>query len=66
MNFLSQPFNVAETFSGIEGKYVSMKDTVRSFNSILEGEVDHIPETLFLFKATIDDVILAYEESKNV
>ncbi|NMB18571.1 MAG: F0F1 ATP synthase subunit beta, partial [Erysipelothrix sp.] len=44
-NFLSQPFNVAETFSGIPGQYVPMKDTVRSFDAILKGEVDHIPET---------------------
>ncbi len=65
-NFLSQPFNVAETFSGIEGKYVSMKDTVRSFGAILDGELDHIPETLFLFKATVDDVFAAFEESKHV
>ena len=65
-NFLSQPFTVAETFSGIEGKYVSMKDTVRSFATILNGEVDHIPETMFLFKATIDEVIEAYEAQGNV
>jgi len=65
-NFLSQPFNVAETFSGIPGQYVPMKDTVRSFDAILKGEVDHIPETFFLFKGTIEEVIDAYEESKNV
>lgn len=65
-NFLSQPFNVAETFSGIKGAYVSRVETVRSFNSILQGEVDHIPETYFLFKATIDDVIRSYEDQKNV
>ena len=63
-NFLSQPFNVAETFSGIPGQYVPMKDTVRSFDAILKGEVDHIPETFFLFKGTIEEVIDAYEESK--
>ncbi|NLW14762.1 MAG: F0F1 ATP synthase subunit beta [Erysipelothrix sp.] len=65
-NFLSQPFTVAEAYSGFKGAYVSMKDTVRSFKTILDGEVDHIPETLFLFKATIDDVMSAYEESNNV
>ena len=43
-----------------------MKDTVRSFDAILKGEVDHIPETFFLFKGTIEEVIDAYEESKNV
>ena len=65
-NFLSQPFNVAETFSGIKGQYVSMKDTVRSFGAILNGDVDHIPETMFLFKATIDEVITAFEASSDV
>lgn len=65
-NFLSQPFNVAETFSGIKGAYVSRTDTVRSFKDILQGEVDNIPETYFLFKATIDDVKRAYGETQNV
>lgn len=61
-NFLSQPFSVAETFSGLKGAYVPMESTVRSFEAILNGAVDHIPETFFLYKATIDDVIKAYEE----
>lgn len=65
-NFLSQPFNVAETFSGIKGAYVSRMDTVRSFRTILDGDVDHIPETYFLFKATIDDVIAAFEAEYRV
>ncbi len=56
-NFLSQPFFVAETFSGIQGAYVPIKDTLRSFKTILSGEVDHIPEQAFLFCATIDDVL---------
>lgn len=56
-NFLSQPFHVGEGFTGMKGKFVSVKDTIRSFKAILDGEVDHIPENKFLFKATIDDVI---------
>ncbi|MDN6161856.1 MAG: F0F1 ATP synthase subunit beta [Atopostipes sp.] len=56
-NFLSQPFTVAEGFTGIEGKFVPVEDTVRSFKAILDGEVDHIAESEFLLKATIDDVI---------
>ena len=55
-NFLSQPFTVAQTFSGIEGAYVSIEDTIRSFQAILDGEVDNISESHFLFAATIDDV----------
>lgn len=56
-NFLSQPFFVAETFSGIAGSYVPIEDTLRSFKAILDGEVDHVPEQAFLFCATIDDVL---------
>lgn len=56
-NFLSQPFHVGEGFLGIKGAFVEVGDTVRSFKAILDGEVDHIPESKFLFKATIDDVI---------
>ena len=65
-NFLSQPFHVAETFSGVAGAYIRREDTVRSFRSILDGEVDHIPESYFLFKSTIDDVIQAYGDDKHV
>lgn len=65
-NFLSQPFHVAETFSGIKGVYVPRKDTVNSFRTILDGEADHIPETVFLYKATIEEVFQAYKEAKNV
>lgn len=62
-NFLSQPFFVAETFSGIEGKLVSLEDTIRSFRAILDGEYDHIPESLFLFASDIDEVIKKHEEA---
>lgn len=61
-NFLSQPFNVAETFSGIKGQFVPLQETISSFKRILDGEVDDIPESYFLFASTIDDVI---EKSKN-
>ena len=61
-NFLSQPFFVGESFTGREGVFVEVEDTIRSFKAILDGEVDHISESHFLFKATIDDVIAASEE----
>ena len=60
-NFLSQPFFVAESFTGNEGVFVPVQDTIRSFKTILDGEVDHISESAFLFKATIDEVIEAAE-----
>lgn len=56
-NFLSQPFNVGETFTGMKGKYVSKDDTIRSFKEILEGKYDDIPEQAFMFAGTIEDVI---------
>jgi len=55
--FLSQPFFVAEQFTGIPGKYVALKDTIRSFKAIIEGECDHIPENYFYMMGTIDEVI---------
>ena len=54
--FLSQPFNVAETFTGIPGKYVPVKETIRGFKAILDGEMDEYPEQAFLMVGTIDDV----------
>lgn len=54
--FLSQPFFVAETFTGAPGKYVSLKDTIRGFQMILSGELDHIPEQQFYMKGSIDEV----------
>lgn len=56
-NFLSQPFSVAEQFSGIPGIYVPVADTVRSFKEILEGKYDDLPEAAFLSVGTIDDVV---------
>ena len=55
-NFLSQPFNVAEQFSGIPGKYVPLKETVRSFKALLSGDYDEYPEQAFMFAGTIEDV----------
>ena len=59
--FLSQPFHVAEQFTGYQGTYVPLKDTIRSFREIIEGKHDHIPESFFLFKGCIDDVVEAYQ-----
>lgn len=58
-NFLSQPFFVGEQFTGIPGKYVPVKDTVRSFKEILDGKHDDIPETYFRYKGTIEEVVEA-------
>ena len=53
--FLSQAFTVAEQFTGLKGKYVPVKETVRGFKEILEGKCDDIPEAAFLFIGTIDE-----------
>lgn len=63
--FLGQPFNVAEAFTGMQGKYVPLKETIRSFKEILEGKHDEIPEPMFLFCGSIDDVVAKYEASKE-
>ena len=55
--YLSQPFFVAEVFTGSPGKYVSLKDTIRGFKGLLEGEFDHIPEQAFYMAGSIDEVI---------
>ncbi|MDH2924745.1 ATP synthase F1 subcomplex beta subunit [Nicoletella semolina] len=55
--YLSQPFHVAEVFNGVPGKFVSLKDTIRGFKGILEGEYDHIPEQAFYMAGSIDEVI---------
>lgn len=61
--FLSQPFNVAEQFTGMPGKYVSIKDTVRGFREILEGKHDNLPEQAFLYVGVIEEAI---EKAKNM
>jgi F-type H+-transporting ATPase subunit beta len=55
--FLSQPFHVAETFTGVPGKYVPLKDTIRSFKAIIDGEMDDYPESAFFNVGDLDDVI---------
>ena len=62
--FLSQPFHVAEVFTGAPGKYVSLKDTIRGFKGILDGEYDHIAEQDFYMKGSIDEVVEAHN-SRN-
>lgn len=63
-NFLSQPFSVAEQFSGLKGIYVPVKETVRSFKEILDGKYDELPETAFMSVGTIEDVIKKAETMK--
>ena len=58
--FLSQPFSVAEQFTGMEGKYVPLKETIRGFREIIDGKHDDIPESYFLFAGTIDDVVAKF------
>ena len=55
--FLSQPFPVAENFTGVPGKYVPLKETIRGFKAIINGEMDEYPEAAFFNVGTIDDVI---------
>ena len=60
--YLSQPFFVAEVFTGSPGKYVSLKDTLTGFRGILDGDYDHIPEQDFYMKGSIDEVVEAYNK----
>ena len=61
--FLSQPFDVSEKFTGIPGKYVPLKETIRGFKEILEGKHDSLPESAFLFVGTIDEAMEKAKES---
>jgi F-type H+-transporting ATPase subunit beta len=61
--FLSQPFFVAEVFTGSPGKYVSLKDTISGFSGILNGEFDHLPEQAFYMVGSIEE---ASEKAKNM
>ena len=61
-NFLSQPFNVAEQFSGMKGVFVPLNETIRSFKALLSGEYDEYPEGAFMFAGTIDDVVTKAKE----
>jgi F-type H+-transporting ATPase subunit beta len=60
--FLSQPFNVAEVFTGMKGKMVSLEDTIKGFKAIVSGEYDHLPEAAFYMVGNIDDVIAKAKE----
>jgi F-type H+-transporting ATPase subunit beta len=55
--FLSQPFHVAEQFTGFPGKYVKLEDTIRSFKEILEGKHDSLPEMAFMYVGTIEEAV---------
>ena len=59
--FLSQPFNVAEQFTGTPGQYVPIAETIRGFKEIVEGKHDEVPESAFFLKGGIDDVVGAKE-----
>ncbi|MCU1326969.1 MAG: synthase beta subunit, partial [Bryobacterales bacterium] len=61
--FLSQPFHVAEQFTGIAGKYVKLSDTIRSFKELVAGKYDDLPEQAFYMQGTIEDVI---EKAKSL
>ena len=60
--FLSQPFHVAEIFTGTPGAYVKLEDTVRSFKEIIDGKHDDLPEQAFYMKGSIDEVVKAAKE----
>lgn len=62
--FLSQPFAVAEQFTGMQGKYVPLAETIRGFREILDGKYDHIPESMFLYAGEIKEVVQRYENEK--
>ena len=63
--FLSQPFHVAEQFTGYDGKYVPLKETVRGFKEIIEGKHDEIPESCFLYAGSIDEVVEKYRKERE-
>lgn len=60
--FLSQPFQMAEVFTGHEGKFVSLEETIRGFKAVLSGELDHLPEVAFYMTGNLDDVVAAAEK----
>jgi F-type H+-transporting ATPase subunit beta len=61
--FFSQPFNVAEQFTGTPGRYVTIKDTIAGFKAILAGELDAVDESYFMYKGTIDEVWDAFKKN---
>ena len=60
--YMSQPFHVAEQFTNYPGRYVRIDDTIRGFRMILDGELDHLPESAFMYKGAIEEVIEAGEK----
>src|SRR4029434_126275 len=64
--FLSQPFFVAQQFTGIDGKYVPIADTIRGFKEIVEGKHDEIPEQDFFLAGAIEDVVAKFKARKSV
>ena len=62
--FLSQPFHVAEQFTGIPGKYCKIADTVRSFKEVIDGKHDDVPEQAFYMRGTIEEVLEEAEKLK--
>jgi F-type H+-transporting ATPase subunit beta len=63
--FLSQPFFVAQQFTGLEGKYVSIADTIRGFKEIVDGRHDEIPEQDFYMAGTIDEVVAKFQKRQG-
>ncbi|MBW3555252.1 MAG: F0F1 ATP synthase subunit beta, partial [Gemmatimonadetes bacterium] len=63
--FLSQPFHVAEQFTGSPGRYVRLEDTIDSFERVVQGEFDHLPEQAFYMKGGIDEVVEAAKKMKE-
>lgn len=63
--FFSQPFHVAEQFTGFAGKFVKLEDSIRWFEMLINGECDHISEDHFMYKGSIDEVIESYDKSKT-
>ena len=63
--FLSQPFHVAEPFTGQKGRYVTLKETIKGFKAIVEGDVDDLPESAFFLAGTIEDVYEKAEQMKK-
>lgn len=63
--FLSQPFNVAENFTGFKGKYVPVEETIKGFKAIINGDMDQYPEAAFLMVGTIDEVVEKAEKMQK-
>lgn len=63
--FLSQPFHVAETFTGTPGQYVKLEDTIKGFKGILDGDYDHLAEGDFYMLGSIDQAVAKYEKRKQ-